>query len=273
MAETITHHEINAGVCLQVRQRGPMDAPPIVLLHGLTDGGITWGRVMRALADDYRLIAPSLRCHEGSSGPEEGFTLQDVAEDILRLLDALKPGPAWLVGHSMGAAVALLLAARAPERFRGLMLDEPPFKPGAGSEAGTWLTELVQAQDIPHAELIERYRAAYPHWESDEDRAHFATARQAFNLNFFRDFAFGEGPPWQAVLAQVPMPLQVIVGAPERGSMTTPDNLAEIRQFAPQAPTLVHLETGHHPRCEAYEAYMEHLRHFLNRQDKNEDGR
>lgn len=93
--------------------------PSVALLHGLGGAASNWLPVAPALAERHRVLVPELPGHGGSSalpGPAE--TLDPYADRVAELL----PGPAVLVGHSLGAVVALRLASRRPELVRGLVL-------------------------------------------------------------------------------------------------------------------------------------------------------
>jgi len=95
--------------------RGPI----VALLHGLGGAASNWLLVAPALTERCRVLVPDLPGHGGSSalpGPAE--TLDPFADRVAALL----PGPAVLVGHSLGAVAALRLASRNPELVRGLVL-------------------------------------------------------------------------------------------------------------------------------------------------------
>lgn len=107
----------------------PKGRPPIVFLHGLASNMTRWSEFVRetSLAREHDLIRVDLRGH-GESMTRSGFTLETWVDDLLALLDAERRRPAILVGHSMGATVALATACRAPERITGLVLIDPVFR-------------------------------------------------------------------------------------------------------------------------------------------------
>ncbi|MGO4301361.1 alpha/beta hydrolase [Leifsonia sp. RAF41] len=99
------------------------DAPglPVLALHGITANHLSWQLVASALPDT-RVIAPDLR-GRGRSGELPGpFTLNDLADDLAGMLDALGVERAVVAGHSMGAFVAVRFAERHPERVVRLVL-------------------------------------------------------------------------------------------------------------------------------------------------------
>lgn len=89
---------------------------PVVLLHGLGMKAAIWAPQREALARDYDVVAPDMLGHGGSSLPPEEARLSDYSDQLLALLDGLGLGAAHLVGHSMGALIALDFALAHPQR-------------------------------------------------------------------------------------------------------------------------------------------------------------
>ncbi|MFG2045535.1 alpha/beta fold hydrolase [Dactylosporangium sp. NPDC048998] len=115
---------VAAGVDLAVRDTpGPDVAAglPVVLLHGLASTHRWWDLVAERLPGRC-LIRFDHRGHGQSSTPPSGYTVDAFAGDAAALLDALATGPCVFAGHSLGATVALELAARRPDLVAGLCL-------------------------------------------------------------------------------------------------------------------------------------------------------
>ena len=103
---------------------GPVDGPPVVLLHGIASDSGTWTPALPALADrGLRVIAPDLLGHGDSDKPAAGaYSLAGFAASVDALLDALALPDATLVGHSLGGAVAIHFGHHYPGRARRLVL-------------------------------------------------------------------------------------------------------------------------------------------------------
>lgn len=104
---------------------GEMDQPPALLLHGWLDNAGSFGPLARGLAGR-RLWVPDLPGH-GRSGHRPAGTwyhFVDYVSDLMALTEALGLTRFDLIGHSMGGAIATLLAAAYPERVRRLVLIE-----------------------------------------------------------------------------------------------------------------------------------------------------
>ncbi|MCW2860040.1 MAG: alpha/beta hydrolase [Actinoallomurus sp.] len=149
------------GARLACRVAGDDAAPALVLLHALGEDGSTWAATARRLAGRYQVYAPDLRGHGHSDRcPEYSFEL--MRDDVLGLLDTLGRDQVTLVGHSMGAVVAYLLAGERPERVDRLVLEEPP--PPVPADPARILTEEEREEpasfDWKMAAAIYRQRNA-----------------------------------------------------------------------------------------------------------------
>ncbi|MFF5523293.1 alpha/beta fold hydrolase [Streptomyces coeruleorubidus] len=114
------------GITLTYRVWGPEDAPPVVLLHARGADGADWAEIAPALAaGPRRVYAPDLRGHGRSDWPG-GYAYEAMRDDLLAFLRALGITRADVVGHSLGGAVAYLLAQYSPRLVRRLVLEDVP---------------------------------------------------------------------------------------------------------------------------------------------------
>lgn len=98
------------------------DAPVVLALHGITANSLSWALVAHHLAGRVTLIAPDLRGRAGSGRLPGPYGIGVHAEDVAALAESLGTGPVVLTGHSMGAFVAAVTAARHPHLFSSLVL-------------------------------------------------------------------------------------------------------------------------------------------------------
>jgi len=112
---------------LQVVDRGPRDAPPIVLVHCFTCSIDWWNRMMPLLSRKHRVVAVDLLGHGGSEKPESGYTPPNQAKLVAQALEKLQVSDAEIVGHSLGGSVAVALAEQNPQLVdRVVIIDMPP---------------------------------------------------------------------------------------------------------------------------------------------------
>ncbi|WP_131815115.1 alpha/beta fold hydrolase [Mycolicibacterium holsaticum] len=102
---------------------GPAGAETIVLLHGIgMTADLNWGGSFAALRRRFRVIAPDLPGHGRSVYDSPSFALEDCADDVVALANALGVGRFIVTGYSMGGLVAQLVWRRHPERAARLVL-------------------------------------------------------------------------------------------------------------------------------------------------------
>jgi pimeloyl-ACP methyl ester carboxylesterase len=102
---------------------------PVLLLHGWPDSARLWRHQIPFLvARGFRVIAPDLRGFGRSERPDDvaAYGLRNAVADVAGILDALDIGPAHVVGHDWGAAVAWLTATLGPDRVRKLVAISVP---------------------------------------------------------------------------------------------------------------------------------------------------
>jgi pimeloyl-ACP methyl ester carboxylesterase len=109
----------------------------VLFVHGWQGDRTVWNDVIAALGPDVRTIAVDLRGSGDSSNAPGPYRLDRFSADLQELIELLDVAPVVVVGHSMGAKVALRLAIDAPHMVRGLALIAPVPATAAGfSEKG-----------------------------------------------------------------------------------------------------------------------------------------
>ncbi|HEX2095892.1 MAG TPA: alpha/beta fold hydrolase [Solirubrobacterales bacterium] len=120
---------------LQVLDRGPRSDAAIVLIHGFTCSIRWWEATIPPLEDRHRVIAVDLLGHGGSEKPADGYSMQEQAQVVTAALERLGVRRATVVGHSLGAVVAIAMAELAPRLVeRIVVLDQAPDSDGYGAD-------------------------------------------------------------------------------------------------------------------------------------------
>ena len=129
------------GVRLAAEEDGAGEGTPIVLLHGLTATRRYVVMGSKALQrGGRRVISYDARGHgqSGRAPAPDAYGYDELALDLLEVLDAFGVSRAVLAGASMGAHTLLRLALAAPERVAGVVVVTPAFDPGAASDYARW---------------------------------------------------------------------------------------------------------------------------------------
>lgn len=95
--------------------------PPLLLLAGMFSDSASWGPVIADLEARFTVIRPDNRT-TGRTRHDGPARVEDMADDAVALLDHLDLGPAHVAGHSLGAMLAMMVAANRPDSVRSLVL-------------------------------------------------------------------------------------------------------------------------------------------------------
>jgi pimeloyl-ACP methyl ester carboxylesterase len=144
----------------------------IICLHGRWGRGETWIDFMQHYGEKYRVIAPDQRGHGLSGKPVSKYTADEMALDIIALMDHLNIDSIILVGHSMGASVAGHLCAAYPNRVKALaLLDKSAAGPEKASELPVEkippVDPIIKDWPLPFSSLTEARNYIKNAMESD----------------------------------------------------------------------------------------------------------
>jgi 3-oxoadipate enol-lactonase len=154
---------------------GAADAPVVVLSNSLGADRGMWDPQVPGLAERYRVVTYDTRGHGDSPAPPGPYSLDDLVDDLVALLDEVGAERAHVAGLSLGGMTAMRLAARDPELVNRLAVlctsarpDPQPFldraaavrsggtAPLAPTVAGRWVTPPFAAE---HPDLVARLEA------------------------------------------------------------------------------------------------------------------
>jgi pimeloyl-ACP methyl ester carboxylesterase len=172
------------GVRIVGDDQGPADAPPTVLLHGLSSNLRWWDPVAARLTLRSRVVRFDQRGHGRSTdGPAGAYTLDRLAGDTINVLDHLCLDRVVLVGHSAGADLARVVAAGYPDRVAALALAEGGVYDPQLLFGNTWDSAWPRMVRVRPAPTSEAVLAAYLAGTSGLPRA----ALPALLGNYTRD--------------------------------------------------------------------------------------
>ncbi|MCI0393412.1 MAG: alpha/beta fold hydrolase, partial [Chloroflexi bacterium] len=252
---------------------GSAEAPAVFCVHGILDHGAAWEEVALALvARGFQVIAPDLRGHgrSGHIGAGGSYHLLDFLADIDGVVRGTVhdsgPAPFTLLGHSMGAVLALMYAAIRPEKLGALILVEMAASQNEGVDDVQqklavhldYLASSPQHDVLPDVQAAAgRLRQAIPAMRAETALrvAERLTEPYAGGVKWRWDpllrtrtgivLEFGETSPakYAALLGQKKLPLMVVFGTATRDARTRElaQQLAEAANVTPVA-----LPGGHH---------------------------
>ena len=126
----LSHHHLQTnGITLHVVGAGPENGPLVILLHGFPEFWYGWRYQIDALAAaGFRVLAPDQRGYNLSDKPRgvSSYNLDQLAADVVGLIDAAGRAKAFLVGHDWGGASAWWTAIKYPERVERLAILNSP---------------------------------------------------------------------------------------------------------------------------------------------------
>jgi len=114
--------QLSTGIRMHYAEQGEARGEPVILLHGYSDSWFSFSRVLTPLARETRVYALDLRGHGKTDKPVGGYSMGDLAADVIAFMDAKGIVRATVIGHSMGGFVAQHVAIAAPSRASRLVL-------------------------------------------------------------------------------------------------------------------------------------------------------
>jgi pimeloyl-ACP methyl ester carboxylesterase len=224
------------------------------------------GKTGGTLAEDYDVILLDARGHGLSDKPESGYSYADHAADVAGVIDMLKLDPPVVIGHSMGAGTATLLAATCPDRVRALVLEDPAWVKAPDSEAegeqrlSDWKAWLIGCKTLSVEELAAKQQANSPVWDASEFRV-WAESKQAVSPNVL-EIARHPRLIWQEIVPAIQCPFLLVTAELSQGAIVSPEVAAEVGKL-PTAKVEHIAGAGHNVRREQYERFIEVVREFL----------
>lgn len=247
------------------------DKPPVVLAHGITDNGLCWTSVAQVFEVDYDVIMLDARGHGLSDATDTGYDWLTFVDDLHNGIQTLELDKPTVLGHSMGALDALLLAARYPDSVGAILLEDPPplWMPERETQEQSVVTATERRDNLIHLkenmrdELIEKQRAATPRW-SDTELENWADAKLQVNLKVTEMFKLDarQGIDW-SILSNVTVPTLVITADADQGGIMNPEAVEKIKTYVPHIEVAHIADAGHCIHRDQFEPSMQAIKAFL----------
>jgi N-formylmaleamate deformylase len=240
--------------------------PQVVIVPGIISPAILWEHVGRWLAASFDCFIIDVRGRGLSeSGPHLDYGFDECARDLAAFVRALGLDGATVVGHSMGARIALRAAADAPDLFDSLILVDPPTSgPGRrpypvpkartlsllqAAHRGEALAAIQSSTAKAWPEPLQRLRAE---WLSSCDERAVHVAYDCFHeQDMFAD------------LARATAPVSLIAAG--EGGVVSDADLEEMRRICPDMHAVRVPDVGHQMQAEDFDAFIRVLAELLGR--------
>jgi N-formylmaleamate deformylase len=252
------------------------DKPKVVFNHGVTDDGLCWTHVAKALEAQYDVIMLDARGHGRSGSGHGDYSPEARAADLAGLIQALKLERPVVGGHSLGADTTAHLAAHYPELTRGIFLEDPPIiMPGEPFGDGVQIKSVddvgkMMAKYMRPFKLLPKFiavplaRKAFPTYPDDE-LIPWVDSKKRMSGDIFNSFAsmgIGVGDPLP-VFRQITVPVLLIIGDKDKGSIVSQATAQEVAKVNDRVK-VVHLAGANHDirRCR-FDGYIVALQAFI----------
>lgn len=232
----------------------------LLLLHGIGGSATAWGKLTERLAPDFRCLAPDLPGYGESAAPA-AIGLEPLVDSIASLLDN---APAYVVGVSFGALLALALAHRHPRLVRRMVLADATLGRGYLDPASKaqWLANRQLLADnlasVSQARAAEIASASAPTDIIEEIATHMRRARPEGYMNVAQTIAAVDARPW---LPEITTPTLVLYG--EDDAVTGAEMSSTLVNTLPTAQLGVLPNCGHAPQIEQADAFAVWIKAFF----------
>ena len=247
--------------------------PPLILAHGITDNGLCWTDVAQVLQADYDVIMVDARGHGLSDAPEDGYDWMRFADDLHRVIEGLQLENPIILGHSMGALTALIVASLGPDVMlypvypKAILLEDPPamWMPSTGADTARaegirdWILSLKgKSRD----ELLDAQRQATPHW-SETELENWADSKLQVSPHVSK--IIGTNKDFSYLFRAIECPALLITADPNQGAIVNSETAAHLKALVPQLQIENIAGAGHSIHRDKFDNYMRVVQAYLKR--------
>lgn len=262
------------GITLHYLDWGPAEAPPVVLLHGITGHARVWDHLAERLLPGRRVLALDQRGHGDSDpAPDDDYRVGAMADDVAAFAGSLRLDRFALVGHSMGGRIAIKYAAdhsarlerlviidigpdinlAGLQRVRGMMANAPER-----IESEEWAVEYIRrANPLQNVDMLrERVRHGLRRLPDGELTWKYAKGLRDMMREGRRDAV----DLWEP-LPRIPCPTLIVRGA--ESDILAPEVAKKMAERLPDGRVVEIEGAGHTVPADRPEEFVREIRAFL----------
>lgn len=237
--------------------------PTLVLLPGITSPAVTWGFVGERLGESFDTYVFDARGRGLSAGGKDlDYGIDAMADDVAAALDALKLADVLLVGHSMGARIAIRAARRHALPLRRLVLVDPPVSgPGRRPYVSplSWYIDSIRMAAGGCG--IEQMRRYLPTWSDEHLRLRAEWLHTCEEAAIVRSYHDLNDADVHADLPHIHVPTLLIVAG--GADVVRPEESAEMARLCPALTVQTVSAAGHMIPWDNFEGFFAALLPFL----------
>lgn len=255
---------------------GPESGRRWVFVHGLMGYSANWRKIIAGLESTERVLAYDQRGHGRSFKPENGYTPEDYAGDLLKITEELGWESFILVGHSMGGRNSLHFASQHPEKVMKLVIED--IGPEAAPNAVEYYEKLLGIVPTPFAnreaarqffqtEFLEKAKArdkvevlAQFFYANMEDKPDGSTDWRFSKPGILKSVVDGRAQERWHEVESLKMPTLWIRGAESRE--LSAESFARIQQANPMITGVEIPNAGHWVHSEQPALFLQALKDF-----------
>jgi pimeloyl-ACP methyl ester carboxylesterase len=261
---------------------GPPAGDPLLLLHGVSRSSRDFAPLFPSLIARWQVLAVDQRGH-GQSSRANSYFVRDYASDIVQMLQNRKGSqPAVIYGHSLGALVAVCVAARCPEAVRAVILEDPPTANMIGEIKRTSFyshfaaMQKLSSSRLPTTEVARQLADVRLPGVAGEVRLGdlrdgvslrlVARCLQEVDPAVYDSLLAGqwmEGVNWIETIRAVRCPVLLLAADEKAGGMLSRAAVDEMKQNVADIISLPHPGIGHLIHWQATETCLRHVLGFL----------
>lgn len=251
-ASTTGYADVN-GLHMYFEEHGT--GSPLLLLHGgMLTIDIDFGGLIPTLAGRHRLIGVEMQGHGRTADIDRPITPAALAGDAVALLDHLGIARAHVLGHSMGAAVALELAVNHKDRVNSIVAVSASVRPDGLHADLTDPAKFATSTRMPTQQDFADFREAYTRLSPHPDRFEDFLARLSASIADLQGWSDEQ-------LAGITAPVLLVLGDRD---FATVEHAALMQQLIPGSQLAVLPETTHMQVTRRTELLLPMLERFLN---------
>jgi 3-oxoadipate enol-lactonase len=263
--------QIINGVPVHFTLDGPNDAPVITFAPALSLDLRSFDSQVPAFSDRYRVLRLDLRGHGFTDQGGEPFSMEDLADDVVGLLDHIGVEKTHFVGSSLGAMVGLALAFDHPDRLSSLifMASQGALPPERLATARDNIAAMRASGATVDTTMADQADAMLERLLCDPDESAHPERNALLREILATTTLFGQARAYEAILdmdydgrlGEVHTPTLVLAGAQD--SSTTPERMQMYKDGIAGAKMELLDGAGHFPNVEQPDAFNAVLEEFL----------